>query len=87
MAVGKGLAVCDGCVCRPAIVRTVIGEGGCRSLSKPERPSETSQKPRCPPVLQGSGSSRVSEGCDLGASVGLLSLQGLGLRLGLRAEV
>lgn len=68
LTVDKGPAVCDGCVCRPAIVRTVIGEGGLQKpgLSKPKRSSETSRKSRCPPALWGSGAHVCLKG-DLGA--------------------
>lgn len=39
VTLGKGLAVCDGCVSRPASMRTVLGKGDPQDpgLSKPQR--------------------------------------------------
>lgn len=64
VALGKGLAVSDGCVCRLAGVKTVIGEGDLQEpgLSKPQRWLETSRKSWCPAVLWERGSPRASEG-------------------------
>lgn len=64
VTLGKGLAVCDGCVCRLVGVRTVMGEVASRSLLflRLGCDQETSQKPRCPGVLWGSRSARALVG-------------------------
>lgn len=55
MTVGKGLAVCDGCVCSLAGVRAVMGEGGLQEpgRSKVEQRSKNQREAEVSPCALG----------------------------------